>query len=64
MADERTIDLMGGGFTRGMLAELEQKMVLEAFGRHVAAVEQRINDGKEATVYLCRAVSGAGGGFL
>ncbi|MGD8417901.1 MAG: RIO1 family regulatory kinase/ATPase, partial [Pseudomonadales bacterium] len=61
---ERTIDLMGGGFTRGMLAELEQKMVLEAFGRHVAAVEQRINDGKEATVYLCRAVSGAGGGFL
>ena len=55
MADGTSIDLMGGGFTRGMLAELEQKMLLEAFSGHIDAVEYRINDGKEATVYLCRA---------
>ena len=59
MADDTSIDLMGGGFTRGMLAELEQKMVLDAFSKHVDQVEHRINDGKEATVYLCRVVPGA-----
>ena len=58
MADETSIDLLGGGFTRGMLAELEQKMVLDAFSKHVAQVEHRINDGKEATVYLCSTVPG------
>lgn len=56
MADDTSIDLMGGGFTRGMLAELEQKMVLDAFSRYVTRVEHRINDGKEATVYLCSTV--------
>ena len=59
MADDTSIDLMGGGFTRGMLAELEQKMVLDAFSKYVARVEHRINDGKEATVYLCSAVPDA-----
>ncbi|TNF86595.1 MAG: hypothetical protein EP301_08345 [Gammaproteobacteria bacterium] len=59
MADDTSIDLMGGGFTRGMLAELEQKMVLDAFSRYVDRVEHRINDGKEATVYLCCAVRDA-----
>ena len=54
MADDTSIDLMSGGFTRGMLAELEQKMVMEAFSKHVREVVYRINDGKEATVYLCR----------
>ncbi len=54
MADDGTIDLMGGGFTRGMLAELERKMLMQVFSRHIDAVEARINDGKEATVYLCR----------
>jgi RIO kinase 1 len=57
MADDDSIDLMGGGFTRGMLSSLEQKMVLESFSRHVEGVEYRINDGKEATVYLCRGKS-------
>ncbi len=56
MADDTSIDLMGGGFTRGMLAELEQKMVQDAFSKYVDRVEHRINDGKEATVYLCSAV--------
>ncbi len=55
MADDTDIDLMGSGFTRGMLAELEQKMVQDTFSRYVDRVEHRINDGKEATVYLCRA---------
>ncbi len=59
MADDTSIDLMGGGFTRGMLAELEQKMVQEAFSKYVERVEYRINDGKEATVYLCSTVKGA-----
>lgn len=54
MADDGSIDLMGGGFTRGMLAELEQKMLLEVFSKHIDEVLYRINDGKEATVYLCR----------
>lgn len=54
MADDGSIDLMGGGFTRGMLADLEQRMLLEVFSKHIDSVEYRINDGKEATVYLCR----------
>ena len=54
MADDSSIDLMGGGFTRGMLADLEQKMLLDVFSKHIDAVLHRINDGKEATVYLCR----------
>ena len=58
MADDTSIDLMGGGFTRGMLAELEQKMIVDAFSKHVTDVAYRVNDGKEATVYLCRAVAG------
>lgn len=58
MADDTSIDLMGGGFTRGMLAELEQKMVKDAFSNYVDEVLHRINDGKEATVYLCGAVPG------
>lgn len=44
---------MGGGFTRGMLENLEREMILEVFSAHVANVEYRINDGKEATVYCC-----------
>ena len=58
MADRGSIDLMGGGFTRGMLADLEQKMLLEVFSKHISSVEGRINDGKEATVYLCRSKRG------
>ncbi|MGE0621068.1 MAG: RIO1 family regulatory kinase/ATPase [Pseudomonadales bacterium] len=60
MADDGTIDLMGGGFTRGMLAEMEQKMLLEVFSAHIESVTGKINDGKEATVYQCRAKPGRG----
>ncbi len=58
MADDTSIDLMSGGFTRGMLADLEQKMVQDAFSKYVQRVEHRINDGKEATVYLCSSAPG------
>lgn len=61
MADRGSIDLMGGGFTRGMLADLEQKMLLEVFSRDIESVEYRVNDGKEATVYLCRGTEAVGG---
>ena len=47
---------MAGGFTRGMLEGLERKMILQVFSKHVDTVDYRINDGKEATVYLCRSV--------
>ena len=53
MADEGSIDLMGGGFTRGMLAELEAKMLLQVFSKYISSVDGKVNDGKEATVYLC-----------
>ena len=42
MADDTSIDLMSGGFTRGMLAELEQKMVLDAFSKHVEDVAYHV----------------------
>jgi RIO kinase 1 len=48
------IDLAGANFTRGVLGDLEQRVVLREFSGYVTAVEGRINDGKEATVYLCR----------
>ena len=54
MADEGSIDLLSGGFTRGQLSGLEQKMVLQVFSKYVASVDGMVNDGKEATVYLCR----------
>jgi len=49
------IDLAGANFTRGVLGELEQRVVLREFSNFVTDVQGRINDGKEATVYLCRA---------
>ncbi len=54
MADEGSVDLMGGGFTRGMLADLEQKMLLQVFSKYISSVDGKVNDGKEATVYLCQ----------
>lgn len=54
MADECRIDLLGGQFKRGQLAGLEQQMVMDVFSKHVANVAGVVNDGKEATVYLCR----------
>jgi serine/threonine-protein kinase RIO1 len=55
MSDHETrIDLTDPNLKRGQLAEAEQAVILEAFSRDVAAVAGTINDGKEATVYLCR----------
>jgi RIO kinase 1 len=53
--NDEWIDLGNAHFTRGMLAELEQRVVLREFSRYVEEVLGKINDGKEATVYLCRA---------
>ena len=53
--EPRRIDLINPAFTRGMLADLEQRTILDAFHGEVAQVICRINDGKEATVYLCEA---------
>jgi len=64
VADDISIDLTGGGFTRGMLADLEQRMLLEAFSKHIDNVVHRINDGKEATVYLCRGTAEAPAAYL
>lgn len=41
------------GIVRGQLADFEQTAILDHFAARVATVEARINDGKEATVYLC-----------
>ncbi|MEZ5599270.1 MAG: RIO1 family regulatory kinase/ATPase [Pseudomonadales bacterium] len=46
------------GIVRGQLAEFEQAAILEHFAARVATVEARINDGKEATVYLCVTTDG------
>lgn len=54
MADEGRIDLLADGFTRGQLAGLEQRMIMEVFSKHVAEVAGTVSGGKEATVYLCR----------
>lgn len=49
--------LSGAEFTRGMLAEQEKNAVLEQFGGQglITDVLGVIGDGKEATVYCCRA---------
>lgn len=46
------------GIVRGQLAGYEQAAILDVFGAEVDEVIGRINDGKEATVYLCAAKSG------
>ncbi len=49
--------LSGAAFTRGMLADLEKSEVLAQFGGQglISEVLGVIGDGKEATVYCCRA---------
>jgi RIO kinase 1 len=63
MSRERfTTRLSGGDFKREKLAELERAEVLREFG-DLGLVEEvlgRIGDGKEATVYACRADASAG----
>ena len=58
--NENSIDLAGAGFKRHQLAGYEKRVVLEAFAGYVIDVIGKINDGKEATVYLCQADSSAG----
>ena len=46
---------MRPGFTRGSLAAAERGVIAQEFSSYVAEVIGMVNDGKEATVYLCRA---------
>ncbi len=48
-------DLSRPTFTRVSLAEAERSVIAREFSSHVDEVVGMINDGKEATVYLCRA---------
>ena len=54
--------LSGAQFTRGMLADLEKEEVLNQFGGQglIRDVSGVIGDGKEATVYACRAHESVG----
>ncbi len=47
-------DLARPEFTRGSLAGAERDVIEQEFSRYVVEVLHKINDGKEATVYLCR----------
>lgn len=47
-------DLVSANFVRGQLAEAEQRAIKAEFAGFVSEVLYRINDGKEATVWLCR----------
>ncbi len=66
MADDSRIDLQDGRLKRGQLAGLEQRLVMDVFSKHVSNVAGVVNDGKEATVYLCpvRPGSGITGAFV
>jgi len=46
------------GIVRGQLVELERKTIVTQFSGFITDVVARINDGKEATVYLCSTSSG------
>src|SRR5262249_36418785 len=48
--------LIDPGFTRGSLEAVEQQFILEQFGGHVRRVLRKVNDGKEATVYVCEGI--------
>lgn len=52
--DDHSVDLERAGFLRGDLAAYEKHVARDAFEQYVVDVEAMINDGKEATVYLCR----------
>jgi RIO kinase 1 len=53
--NDDSIDLERPEFLRGSLREMEQRAVTDEFGAYISDVVGMINDGKEATVYLCRA---------
>lgn len=52
--DYEPFDLAAGGFLRHELERFEIDNICNAFGGLVEEVLGKINDGKEATVYLCR----------
>lgn len=52
-SDDDGVDLARAEFTRGMLAAAETRVIEAEFSSHVTRVIGKINDGKEATVYLC-----------
>jgi RIO kinase 1 len=54
--DKGDIDLITPRFTRGSLTQSEQQFILDRFAGFTAEVLGKISDGKEATVYLCRAL--------
>jgi len=53
--DDDFIDLTRPNFLRGSLAAAERQVIEQEFSSYVTEVVHKINDGKEATVYLCRA---------
>jgi len=53
--DDDFIDLTRPSFLRGSLAAAERHVIEQEFSSYVTDVVHKINDGKEATVYLCRA---------
>jgi RIO kinase 1 len=56
--DDDLYDLSRPAFKRGQLAAAEQQVLLREFDGWISAVTGRVNDGKEATVYLCQALPG------
>jgi RIO kinase 1 len=58
MPNDTGIDLTDPNLKRGQLAAAEQAVIVDAFARDVSRVLGTINDGKEATVYLCEGRDG------
>jgi RIO kinase 1 len=54
-SDDDFVDLTRADFTRGSLAGLERATIAREFAAYVCEVIGKTNDGKEATIYLCRA---------
>lgn len=56
--DYEPVDLAGANFKIHQLESLERDNIENAFAGYVRAVIGRINQGKEATVYLCQGEAG------
>ena len=59
--DHEPFDLAAGNFLIGQLEGLEIDNIINTFAGYVGEVLGKINNGKEATVYLCRAAEQAAG---
>ena len=62
--DYEPVDLARAGFKIHQLEALEKDNIENAFAGYVAEALGQINDGKEATVYLCRGGEITDGGYL